>query len=162
MIYGIFVPPWLHMRCYDASKRRTAARTETRGVARCRSVALASGAGADEIVERALWEVKITIYVLRFIFRKNIANRAKVHAIHDERFKESVYTTGVEYERGGVACAHEDGATAPARPGGAGDAVRGRRCSLLLINDRKLRAASALPLIPVVEGRRAGGQKLEG
>jgi hypothetical protein len=37
-----FVPPWLHMRCYDASKRRTAARTETRGVAR--SVA-GSGAG---------------------------------------------------------------------------------------------------------------------
>jgi hypothetical protein len=63
MIYGIFVPPWLHMRCYDASKRRTAARTETRGVARCRSVALASGAGADEIVERALWEVN---YDLRF------------------------------------------------------------------------------------------------
>jgi hypothetical protein len=44
-----FVPPWLHMRCYDASKRRTAARTETRGVAR--SVA-GSGAGGFR-VERA-------------------------------------------------------------------------------------------------------------
>lgn len=32
----------------------------------------------------------------------------------------------------------------------------------LSINGLKLRAASALPLIPAVEGRPAGGQKLEG
>jgi hypothetical protein len=110
-----FVPPWLHMRCYDASKRRTAARTETRGVAR--SVA-GSGAGgfSSSGPSRAS-----RLYILRLIFRKNMVNRAKVHAILDERFKESVYTTGVEYERCGVR--HENSASCAGRVarGGCGE-----------------------------------------
>jgi hypothetical protein len=113
-----------------------------------RAVSAPRRAGPLSSVER------YTFYA--YIFRKNMVNRAKVHAILDERFKESVYTTGVEYERCGVR--HENSASCAAgwRAGGA---VRGRRCSLLLINGLKLRAASALPLIPAVEGRRAGGQK---